>query len=365
MTIALTGAGGFLGFHTRAAALSLGHSLEVVRVGTEFRQQEAIAALGGSDRLIHLAGVNRGSDEDVHDGNMEFATQLADALRHVSTPPAELVYANSVHAGEASVYGQAKAEAADVLRVAAESVGARFTNVLLPNLFGEHGRPFYNSVVATFCHLLHAGQVPEVLDDKDLGLLHAQDAADLLLGSVPLKDMEALTVPRTVSALLGQLQEIASTYRKGEIPELTSNFDLGLFNTYRSFRVRPAPELPFALDRREDARGSFFELCRSKGGEGQTSFSTTVPGVTRGQHFHRRKVERFVVLSGTAEIAMRCLFSDDILRFAVDGSAPVAIDMPTLWTHQITNVGESELYTMFWSNEIFDPNNADTYSESV
>ncbi|QHK20127.1 NAD-dependent epimerase/dehydratase family protein [Pseudarthrobacter psychrotolerans] len=365
MKIALTGAGGFLGFHTRAAALSLGHSLEVVRVGTEFQQQEAMAAVDGSDRLIHLAGVNRGSDGEVRDGNLEFATQLADVLRHVPSPPAELVYANSVHAGNASVYGQAKAEAAEVLQAAAESVGTRFTNVLLPNLFGEHSRPFYNSVMATFCHLLHAGKVPEILDDKDLGLLHAQDAADVLLGSVPLKDMESLTVPRTVSAVLCQLQEIASTYRNGEIPAITSNFDLALFNTYRSFRLQPTQELPFALDRREDARGSFFEVCRSQGGEGQTSFSTTAPGVTRGQHFHRRKVERFVVLSGTAEIAMRRLFSDDILRFAVDGSAPVAIDMPTLWTHQITNLGESDLYTMFWANEIFDPNNSDTYSDRV
>jgi UDP-2-acetamido-2,6-beta-L-arabino-hexul-4-ose reductase len=365
MKIALTGAGGFLGLHTRAAAHSLGHRIEAVGVGTKFQRQMAMAAIDGSDRLIHLAGVNRGSDMEVRDGNLEFATQLADALRSVPSPPSEVVYANSVQAGNGSVYGRAKAEAAEVLQAAAESVGAGFTNVLLPNLFGEHGRPFYNSVVATFCHLLQSGEVPEILDDKDLGLLHAQDAADVLLGTVPLGEMESLTVPRTVSAVLDQLQEIATTYRNGDIPAITSSFDLGLFNTYRSFRLQQGPQLPFALDRRADARGSFFEVCRSQGGEGQTSFSTTVPGVTRGQHFHRRKVERFVVLSGKAEIAMRCLFSDDVLRFAVDGSLPVAIDMPTLWTHKITNTGESELYTLFWTNDIFDPASPDTFAEEV
>lgn len=366
MKVALTGGGGFLGLHTRAAAHSLGYTTEAIGLGAQFERQRARAAVDGSSRLVHLAGVNRGSENDVREGNLEFARQVADVLRSVPSPPEMLVYANSVHAGSAaSAYGQAKAEAAEILQAAAASVGTTFTNVLLPNLFGEHGKPFYNSVVATFCHMLSAGEVPEVQDDKDLGLLHAQDAADVLLGSVSLEDMETLTVPRTVSAVLNQLQEIAGTYRVGDIPATASNFDLGLFNTYRSYRLQRAHELPFVLERREDARGSFFEVCRFRGGQGQTSFSTTTPGITRGQHFHRRKVERFVVLSGTAEVTMRCLFKDEILRFTVDGSKPVAIDMPTLWAHNITNTGESELYTMFWANELFDASCPDTYPEKV
>ncbi|MDQ0673953.1 UDP-2-acetamido-2,6-beta-L-arabino-hexul-4-ose reductase [Pseudarthrobacter siccitolerans] len=365
MKIALTGAGGFLGLHTRAAALSMGYGLEPIGLGSKLHRQRAMAVVGGSDRLIHLAGVNRGSDREVHDGNLEFATQLADILCCVPSPPSHIVYANSVQAGNSSVYGQSKAEAAVILRAAAESVGASFTDVLLPNLFGEHGRPFYNSVVATFCHLLSAEQSAEILDDRDLVLLHAQDAADILLGIVPMEDMKSFTVSRTVSAVLAQLQDIAYIYRKGDIPALESNFDLGLFNTYRSFRLQQPRKLPFALDRRTDARGSFFEVCRSQGGEGQTSFSTTVSGFTRGQHFHRRKVERFVVLSGEAEIAMRCLFSHSVLRFAVHGSEPVAIDMPTLWTHNIKNTGSTDLSTMFWTNDLYDPKRPDTFSSFV
>ncbi len=365
MKIALTGAGGFLGLHTRALVHSLGGSSEAVGLGEKFAPDQAGASVDGSDRLIHLAGVNRGSDAEVRDGNLKFAKQLAEVLGAVSSPPTEVVYANSVQAGSGSVYGEAKSEAADLLRVAAESVGAKFTNVLLPNLFGEHGQPFYNSVVATFCHLLQAGELPEVKDDKELNLLHAQSAAEVLLGTVDVHDMAWLTTRRTVSDILVQLRGIAGTYRNGDVPSIGSDFDRDLFNTYRSFRLREQRDLPFALDRRADARGSFFEVCRAHGGAGQTSFSTTVPGITRGQHFHRRKVERFVVLSGTAQIAMRRLFTDQVLRFDVDGSTPVAIDMPTLWTHNITNTGDSQLYTMFWTNDIFDPENPDTFAEEV
>ena len=365
MRTALTGAGGFLGWHTRVAARSMGYGMQPVRVGARYCQQDAVAAVSGSSRVLHLAGVNRGSDAAVHDGNVQFAAQLAETLRRVPSPPKAVVYANSVQAGNATPYGQSKAEAADILQAAAASVGADFTDVLLPNLFGEQGRPFYNSVVATFCHLLNEEETPQVLDDKELDLLHAQDAADILLGCVAPEEMESLTVSRTVSAVLHQLQHIACVYRDGDIPALESNFDAAMFNTYRSFRLRYPDKLPFALDRRADSRGSFFEVCRSRGGEGQTSFSTTRPGVTRGQHFHRRKVERFVVLSGKAEIAMRCLFDGTVLRFAVDGDEPVAIDMPTLWAHSIENTGSADLYTMFWANGLFDPCRPDTFSEQV
>ncbi|MDP9904639.1 polysaccharide biosynthesis C-terminal domain-containing protein [Arthrobacter bambusae] len=334
-----------------------------MELGAAYDLTATATAISGSERLIHIAGVNRGNEDEVRLGNIELAQQLAQALRTAERPPQEVVYANSIQSGNGTIYGDAKAEAGSILKAAADFVGASYTDVLLPNLFGEHGRPFYNSVVATFCHLLQSGQAPEVKDDKELLLLHAQNAAEVLLGSVPVRAMDGLASRRTVSAVLAHLQDLAATYHSGDIPNVASAFDLDLFNTYRSFRV--GQELPFALDRRADARGSFFEVCRTRGGDGQTSFSTTVPGVTRGQHFHRRKIERFVVLSGQAEIAMRRLFTDEVLRFKVDGSKPVAIDMPTLWTHNITNTGDSDLYTMFWTNDIFDPSNPDTFTEEV
>lgn len=363
MSIALTGASGFLGWHTRVLAHSVGMVSAGLSLGERFDADDAVAVLSGVDTLVHIAGVNRGTDGEVVDGNILFAKQLAHALGKVHTPPATVVYANSIQAGNGSPYGSAKEEAGRILAEAAQACGAKFVDVRLPNLFGEHGVPFYNSVVSTFCHLLASGASPSVTDDKSLCLLHVQHAAEVLLGIHDATDIQSLTTTRTVSEIAATLQSMASTYSTGTIPDISDQFDRDLFNTYRSYLV--GEKLPIVLDRKNDSRGSFFEVVRSEGGEGQASFSTTVPGITRGQHYHRRKIERFTVLSGTAEIAMRRVFSSEVLRFRVTGDEPVSVDMPTMWSHNVTNVGTDKLYTMFWINEIFDPSAPDTFPEEV
>ena len=361
--VALTGANGFLGWHTRAALQDAGAGIHAITVGDAFNRETAASAMTGASRLIHLAGVNRGSDDEVSEGNAQFARQLAGALMRAEEPPAVIVFANSTQATNGSVYGDAKAAAADTLRAAAETVGAEFHNVLLPNLFGEHGRPFYNAVTATFCHLLSQGEEPTIQQDKELTLLHAQNAADLLLGFTPVARQAGLEVQETVSGLLARLRGMAEVYRHGEIPDVATTFSRDLFNTYRSYAF-PA-QTPVRLTRHADSRGSFFEIIRSHGGCGQSSFSTTVPGISRGDHFHRRKIERFTVLSGSATIALRKLFTDKVFEFPVTGDSPVAIDMPTMWSHKITNTGTDLLYTSFWSNDIFDPEAPDTIAEAV
>lgn len=363
MNIALTGAGGFLGWHTRVLAHSLGMESIGLTLGERFDADDSIAALSGVDTLIHIAGVNRGTDGEVGDGNVLFATQLAHALGKVRSSPTKVVYANSIQAGNGSPYGSAKTEAGRILAEAARACDAKFVDVRLPNLFGEHGVPFYNSVVSTFSHLLASGASPSVTDDKSLSLLHVQNAAEVLLGIHDATRIQSLATTRTVSEVAAKLQSMASTYKAGTIPDISDPFDRDLFNTYRSYLA--GEKLPIVLDRKNDSRGSFFEVVRSEGGEGQSSFSTTVPGITRGQHYHRRKIERFTVLSGTAEIAMRRMFSSEVLRFRVTGDEPVSVDMPTMWSHKITNVGADKLYTMFWINEIFDPSAPDTFLEEV
>lgn len=360
---ALSGSGGFLGWHTRSALLEAGITADAVRVGASFDEAAATIAVDGAARAIHIAGVNRASDDEVTEGNIGFAEQFATALRAASVPPPVVVFANSTQVGNGSVYGAAKAKAAEVLAAAAADIGAEFIDVALPNLFGEHGRPFYNAVTATFSHLLAAGEHPTVENDKELTLLHAQNAADLLTGAAPLEAQSDLEVTESVSGLLARLQGYAELYRQGEIPDVDATFDRDLFNTFRSYTF-PA-QSPIGLTRHADARGSFFEIIRSHGGPGQSSFSTTVPGVTRGDHFHRRKIERFTVLQGQARISLRRLFSDEVISFDVSGDEPGAVDMPTMWAHNITNVGTETLYTSFWTNDIFDPQNPDTIAEVV
>jgi UDP-2-acetamido-2,6-beta-L-arabino-hexul-4-ose reductase len=166
-----------------------------------------------------------------------------------------------------------------------------------------------------------------------------------------------------VSELLRRLTTMSDVYRGGEIPDVAAAFDRDLFNTYRSFTF--PNQAPVRLTRHADARGSFFEIIRSHGGPGQSSFSTTEPGISRGDHYHRRKIERFTVLSGTATIALRRLFTAEVIQFEVTGDAPVAVDMPTMWSHKITNTGSDTLYTSFWTNDIFDPGSPDTIAEAV
>jgi UDP-2-acetamido-2,6-beta-L-arabino-hexul-4-ose reductase len=361
--VVMTGANGFLGWHVRAAAREYGATVHSLAVGDSFDPSGAVQLLNGAHRVIHLAGVNRGTDDDVLSGNIRFAEQLAQTILHADEPPRVVVFANSTQVHNGSVYGQAKATASATLRAAALAVGAEFHDVLLPNIFGEHGRPFYNAVTATFCHLLSQGEAPTVQHDKELVLLHAQDAADILLGIVPRSEMASLQHTETVVGLADCLTAMAALYGRGEIPDVAEKFHRDLFNTYRSYTF--ARQTPISLTKHEDARGSFFEIIRSHGGSGQSSFSTTAPGVSRGDHYHRRKIERFTVLSGTATISLRKLFTAETIEFRVDGEQPVAIDMPTMWTHKITNVGPTTLYTSFWTNDIFNPDVPDTIAEAV
>ena len=363
MTVVLTGAGGFLGWHTRCAAHALKLTTRPCAVGAAFDIGTAAAAISGAARLIHLAGINRASDRDILEGNLLFARQTADALSRADSPPPTVVFANSIQAGNGTAYGEAKARAADILSTAAQKAGVEFVDEHLPNVFGEHGRPFYNSVVATFSHQLAIGEPPRIDQDRELTLLHAQNAADLLLGSGSSEEARRSQTTATVSDVLARLTTMADLYaRGGQIPDLSSPFDRDLFNTYRAAAFTTTP---LHLHRHVDARGAFFEVVRAHGGPGQSSFSTTLPGITRGQHYHRRKVERFTVLSGEAVIALRRLFTTEVHEFQASGDSPASIDMPTMWAHNITNVGDSPLYTSFWSNELFDPERADTIPELV
>jgi UDP-2-acetamido-2,6-beta-L-arabino-hexul-4-ose reductase len=357
-SVVLTGASGFLGWHVRVLARALGRPDPTLVPRAVLQDADRLAGLlSGADRVLHVAGVNRGVADT---GNRELADRLAAGLRRCATPPKVVAFANSTQSGNGTPYGQGKAAAAATLAEATRWSGSQFVDVLLPNLFGEHGRPHHNSVVATFCRLLAVGGTPRVDQDRTLDLLHATDAAALLLGvEVP----GAGPVRRSVAEVRDRLRTMALRYAAGEIPELAGRFDVRLFNTYRSHHF-PAG-VPTPLARHADRRGELIEAVRVHGGGGQTFVSTTSPGVTRGQHFHLAKVERFVVLRGDAEIRVRRLMHADVLGFRVSGDRPVFVDMPSMWAHSITNVGASDLLTLFWSNDVFDPVHPDTYPERV
>ncbi|MET8063725.1 capsular biosynthesis protein [Micromonospora sp. NPDC005686] len=362
LRLALTGAGGFLGWHVRVLVRALGWPDPVVVTRADLADPAAVAArVDGTDRVLHLAGVNRGDPAEVAAGNVWLASALARGLGRCAAPPGVVVFANSIQAGNGSAYGDSKAVAAETLA----AVRPDLVDLRLPNLYGEHGLPGYNSVVATFCRLLAEGGRPEVHQDRELVLVHATDAAARLVGAAQAGPWDA-SMPELrigVQALADRLSELAGCYRTGEIPALTDRHAVRLFNTYRSHCLPSHQPLP--LPRRSDARGELVEVVKSHGGPGQTFCSSTHPGVTRGEHFHLAKLERFCVVQGSAEIRLRRVLDDEVVRLRVDGRDPVVVDMPTMWAHDITNTGSGALITLFWANEVFDPAQPDTWPEPV
>jgi len=363
LRLAITGGGGFLGWHIRVLLRALGWPEPVLLTRADLADRAIVAdKVSGVDRVLHLAGVNRADDPtEVTAGNVRLATRLAEGLHAASVPPGSVVFANSVQAGNGTPYGDGKAAAADILA----DTGLPLDDVRLPNLYGEHGRPRYNSVVATFCRLLADGGRPEVHQDRQLDLVHVTDAAARLIGLPAGGSWDpALPALRVgVRELADRLGHLATVYRTGDVPPLPDRHHVRLFNTYRS-HCFPA-HYPLPLPRRADARGELVEAVRAHGGAGQTFCSSTVPGVTRGEHFHLAKVERFVVLRGSADICLRRVGDDEVVRFPVSGDTPVLVDMPTMWVHKIVNTGPDELVTLFWTNELFDPDRPDTWPEPV
>lgn len=362
MKILLTGAEGFLGWHLRCRVHATTEH-EVVPVGRSdwHRLPELVADV---DAVIHVAGINRAADDELVDGNVALSQGVADALDGTSSKV--LVFANSIQVGNGSAYAAGKEQAAAVLRAAAGRTGGRFVDVHLPNLFGEHGRPGYNSFVATFVDRAISGERPEIAD-RPIELLHAQGAAQALLDALDPASPDTVRPaahPTTVRAVWDALEEFHATYvPSADVPAMADDFERDLFNTYRA-ALFPS-HYPLALTPRSDQRGRLVETVRSHGGGGQTFVSTTVPGVTRGIHYHLHKIERFVVLDGDAVIRLRRMFHDEVLEFPVSGDRPAVIDMPTMWSHEITNVGDRVLTTLFWTDSLFDPESPDTIHEPV
>jgi len=362
----MTGASGFLGWHARCALQARG-TAEAAPIDREtFGDPNRLRhAIEGADGVLHLAGVNRPPDDRLLDDNVWLAERLTEALDAAEGRPV-VVYANSTQTGSPTRFGQTKQAAADHLAAWGKRTGAKVADVRLPNLFGEHGQPHYNSVVATFCYELARGGEPKILEDRTLSLLHVQDAVDVMLDLVAHPQSGAITPAgreMKVSQILEKLRGFHDLYAAGDFPNLADPLDRSLFNTYRSFCF-PA-QYPIYPKVKTDDRGFLFESVRSMGGASQVFSSVTRPGVTRGNHFHLHKVERFLVLSGSAVIALRRLFAESVIQFDVSGEKPAIVDMPTMWTHSITNTGADDLLTLFWADEILSPERPDTFAEPV
>lgn len=365
LTFGITGASGLVGFHLRSFLISQENVLVKCADRTVFTEEAVMDDfVAGVDVIVHLAYINRGTDSEVAEANPELARKLVASCER-SGSVRQIVFASSTHIYRDSIYGKSKRECSDIFRQWAGRQDGVFSNIIFPHVFGEHGKPFSNSVVSTFCYQLVKGEQPQIDHDGELELLHAHDAASMVFDAIRNKSDGDITVSGhkiRVSEMLDRVSQMAETYRSGIIPNLRDPLSLRLFNTYRSYLF--PHHYPIKLKLHEDERGTLFEAVKSDNG-GQVFLSTTKPGIVRGNHFHFHKVERFSVVQGEAVIALRRLCSDEVTEFRVSGSEPQFVDIPTLHTHNITNVGDSELMTLFWSHEIFNSECPDTIFEPV
>ena len=365
LKIGITGAYGLVGWHMRCRLFTEDDVLAIPAGRAEFLDlNELDDFVRQCDAIVHLAGMNRGDDAELERINVDLAARLIASIERVGGNP-HVVFASSTHIDRGTPYGRSKLAVTEAFQRWADQHDSKFTTLVLPHVFGEHGRPHYNSVVSTFCSQLARGECPRIVNDIQLELLHAQEVAELALSTIrngTTGELRPSGYRIDVSGMLARTTQMAACYTEGTIPAFDNLFDLRLFNTYRSYLF--PDHYPRPLELHSDDRGALFEAVRTDNG-GQAFLSTTKPGVTRGEHFHCNKIERFLVLQGEAVIRLRRLFDHRVIEFPVDGIHPAFVDMPTLHTHNITNVGSGELLTFFWSHEVFDPHNPDTYKEAV
>ncbi len=371
LKVGITGQAGFVGTHLYN---TLGLSPEEffrVDFRREFFENEAELEnfVSKCDVVVHLAAMNRHPEPQlIYDTNIGLVQKLVGALTKTRSK-AHVLFSSSTQEGKDNLYAKSKKEGRELMAYWAKNSGGKFTGMIIPNVFGPFGSPNYNSVVATFCHKLAHNETPKIDIDIEVKLIYVGELITEFLKEIrEYGGREEVRVSSTsevkVSTLLNQLTDFKTGYQeKGEIPAIANTFEWNLFNTFRCY-MDLTNHFPVKLKQHTDPRGSFVEVIRLGVG-GQVSFSTTLPGITRGNHYHTRKIERFAVIKGKALIQLRKIGTHEVLDFYLDGEEPAYVDMPVWYTHNIKNIGDEVLYTNFWINEFYDENDVDTWLEVV
>jgi len=369
--IGVTGQAGFVGSHLYNTVGLLQDEFQRIDFQKEFfddknKLNEFVAEC---DVIVHLAAMNRHNDPQViYDTNLSLVQQLIESLDFTNSK-SHILFSSSTQEERDNLYGKSKKEGRELLFNWATKSGGKFTGMIIPNVFGPFGHPNYNSVVATFCHKLAYNETPTIEVDGDVKLIYVGELVDTILSEIRSGATKSeIVIPHTSEFKVSQLLSLLETYKvqyqdSGIIPSINNTFELNLFNTFRCY-MDIASHFPVKFVEHTDPRGSFVEIIRLGVG-GQVSFSTTVPGITRGNHYHTRKIERFAVIKGKALIQLRRIGTDEVLDFYLNGNEPAYVDMPIWYTHNIKNIGDEILYTNFWINEFYDVNDPDTYFENV
>lgn len=369
--VVVTGAGGFLGWHIRAKLYSENISrvvagspkkFEVVCLSrADFASDTKLGeTISNAHTVIHCAGVNRIDTDGAYEDNIVIAKRLAESISSLNAD-AHVIFSNSVHSLGSTPYGVSKFRASEIL----SDNCLKFTDIRLPHLFGEYARPQYNNVTSTFIDNVINEQNPVINKDGIVNLLNVSDAVNTITECME-KNIYGTVTPVgreiTVADLFQKILNIHITYESNIFPNFSCKFNRDIFNCYLT--SMPVERRIHKLKEYCDERGKLFEAVKSSS-TSQVFISHTKPGVIRGNHFHLKKIERFLVLQGNALIRTRKLFTGEVMELQVCGAEPTAVDIPVLNTHSIENIGSDPLITLFWSDAFYNADNPDTFLEPV
>jgi len=364
MNVLITGGQGFIGRNLRAR-LCVHPQCNVQSFDIENSAAELREWLTTADVVFHLAAINRPRQpEEYETGNAGFTETFCDVLRQLGRTP-KIVMTSSIQAELNNPYGLSKRHAEQRLETFAGQTGAEVRIYRLKNVFGKWCRPNYNSVVATFCHNI-ANDLPISVSDpaREIDLVYIDDVVDALiseLGTQPTFGLPAAGMPSyriSLGELAGRIQSFHDMRSSLLTPDFACRFNQALYATYLSY-VR-ADRRKQQLKINSDSRGALAEFAKSRH-FGQIFVSRTRPGITRGNHYHQTKTERFLVIQGEGVIRMRHIEGGEVIEYNVRGEDFQVIDIPPGFTHSIENTGAGVMVTLFWASEIFDPDRPDTY----
>ncbi len=381
MKILVTGAAGFVGKNLCAALKNIRDGKDRTRsitvseiyeydVDTPHEKLEEYAL--GADFVCHLAGVNRPETEaEFMSGNYGFASELLEKLKN-SENKAPVLVTSSIQAELDNPYGRSKKAGEELIFEYGRENNVKTMVYRLPNVFGKWCRPNYNSAVATFCYNIAHG-LPITVNDRahNMTLVYIDDVVDEIIRAIEgqeNRDTKYCKVPVEHRITLGEISDMLYEFSKSRdtkmVPDVTENsFSKKLYSTYLSY-LEPE-NFAYKVNMNCDSRGSFTELLRTKNA-GQFSVNISKPGITKGQHWHHTKFEKFVVVSGRGLIQLRQIGTDKAVEFEVSGEEIMVVDMIPGYTHNIINLSDTEdLVTFMWCNECFDPDKPDTFFEEV
>jgi UDP-2-acetamido-2,6-beta-L-arabino-hexul-4-ose reductase len=365
MKVLVTGSNGFIGSNLIVELKNRGY-FDLVTIDRNDSWEKVIHQVESLNFIFHLAGVNRPTDpSDFMKGNFDLTSELL-ALLKKSGNKAPVLLSSSIQANMDNPYGQSKKAGEDILFKYGRENGIDVYVYRFPNVFGKWCRPNYNSAIATFCHNI-ARDIPITVNDPSvlMNLVYIDDVVNELINAMEGRGNRVgdfYEVPVTHQCQLGHIVDLIHHFKASRgtlgVPNLSNEFEKKLYSTYLSYL--PEDQFSYPLKMNSDHRGSFSEFIKTPD-RGQFSINVAKPGITKGNHWHHTKNEKFLVVSGKGSIRFRRIDSNQVIEYTVSGDKLEVVDIPVGYTHNIQNIGDTDLVTVMWANEAFDPQHPDTF----